>query len=104
MRAQAMELARGHRVDEPQRHRDTRGLVVTRTDCRFENAPSACPQLAPCARLIMTQPTPALRRALGRWDLTAVGVNQVIGGSIFLLPSQIAAVVGAWSPISVGLM
>jgi amino acid transporter len=38
-----------------------------------------------------------LRRALGRWDLTAVGVNQVIGGAIFLMPSQVAALIGAWS-------
>ena len=30
--------------------------------------------------------TPTLRRALGRWDLTAIGVNQVIGGAIFLMP------------------
>ena len=43
--------------------------------------------------------TPALRRALGRWDLTALGVNQVIGGAIFLWPAQVAAQVGAWSPI-----
>ena len=42
---------------------------------------------------------PALRRALGRWDLTALGVNQVIGGAIFLWPAQLAAQVGAWSPI-----
>ena len=42
---------------------------------------------------------PALRRALGRWDLTALGVNQVIGGAIFLWPAQVAAQVGAWSPI-----
>src|SRR5450759_268048 len=42
---------------------------------------------------------PALRRALGRWDLTAIGVNQVIGGAIFLWPAQVAAQVGAWSPI-----
>jgi len=26
---------------------------------------------------------PTLRRALGRWDLTAIGINQVIGGAIF---------------------
>jgi amino acid transporter len=38
-----------------------------------------------------------LRRELGRWDLTAIGVNQVIGGAIFLMPSQVAAQVGAWS-------
>jgi basic amino acid/polyamine antiporter, APA family len=40
-----------------------------------------------------------LRRALGRWDLTALGVNQVIGGAIFLWPAQVAAQVGAWSPV-----
>lgn len=38
-----------------------------------------------------------LRRILGRWDLTAVGINQVIGSGIFLLPSLVAAQVGAWS-------
>jgi amino acid transporter len=43
---------------------------------------------------------PSLIRALGRWDLTAIGVNQVIGGSIFLMPSLLAASVGAWSPWS----
>ncbi len=41
-----------------------------------------------------------LRRELGKWDLTAIGVNQVIGSAIFLLPSQVAAQVGAWSPIA----
>ena len=59
------------------RSRDTTGL--------------ACPQTMTAA--------PALRRALGRWDLTALGVNQVIGGAIFLWPAQVAAQVGAWSPI-----
>jgi basic amino acid/polyamine antiporter, APA family len=44
---------------------------------------------------------PTLRRALGRWDLTAIGINQTIGGAVFLMPSQIAAAVGAWSPIAV---
>ena len=52
----------------------------------------------------MEKKAPTLRRALGRWDLTAVGVNQVIGGSIFLLPSQVAVVLGAWSAIAIGLM
>jgi amino acid transporter len=47
---------------------------------------------------------PTLRRTLGRWDLTAIGINQVIGGSIFLLPSQVAAIIGAWSPIAVAVM
>lgn len=40
-----------------------------------------------------------LRRALGRWDLTAIGVNQVIGAAIFLLPAQVAAEIGVWSPV-----
>lgn len=47
----------------------------------------------------MQQPR-QLRRALGRWDLTAIGVNQVIGGAIFLMPSQVAAYVGNWSPLA----
>jgi basic amino acid/polyamine antiporter, APA family len=47
---------------------------------------------------------PALRRVLGRWDLTAIGVNQVIGGAIFLMPSQVAAQIGAWSPVAFVLM
>jgi basic amino acid/polyamine antiporter, APA family len=42
--------------------------------------------------------TPTLRRELGRWDLTAVGVNQVIGAAVFAQPSLYAASVGAWSP------
>jgi APA family basic amino acid/polyamine antiporter len=41
---------------------------------------------------------PSLVRALGRWDLTAIGVNQVIGGSVFLVPALVAAGVGAWAP------
>ena len=39
-----------------------------------------------------------LKRALGRWDLTAIGINQVIGGAIFLMPSQVAAQIGALEP------
>ena len=38
-----------------------------------------------------------LERALGRWDLTGIGINQVIGGAIFLIPSQVALAVGGWS-------
>jgi amino acid transporter len=41
-----------------------------------------------------------LDRALGRWDLTAIGVNQVIGGSIFLMPALVAAGVGGWGPLA----
>jgi amino acid transporter len=36
--------------------------------------------------------------------LTAIGVNQVIGGAIFLMPSQVAAQIGGWSPIAFVLM
>jgi amino acid transporter len=48
-----------------------------------------------------------LRRALGRWDLTAIGVNQVIGSAIFLLPGDVARQVGPWGPLAfmaVGLL
>jgi amino acid transporter len=41
----------------------------------------------------------SLRREIGRWDLTALGINQVIGGAIFLIPASIAAEIGTWSPI-----
>jgi APA family basic amino acid/polyamine antiporter len=39
-----------------------------------------------------------LRRELGRWDLTAIGINQVIGGAVFAMPAAVAALVGGWSP------
>jgi len=51
--------------------------------------------------------TPALRRTLGKWDLTAIGVNQVIGSAIFLLPADVARLVGPWGPLAfmaVGLL
>lgn len=40
------------------------------------------------------QTSTGLVRALGRWDLTAVGVNQVIGSGIFVLPASVALLVG----------
>jgi amino acid transporter len=43
-------------------------------------------------------PAPTLRRELGRWDLTAIGINQVIGGAVFAQPAVLAAHAGAWSP------
>lgn len=48
-----------------------------------------------------TTSAPGLQRALGRWDLTAFGVNIVIGGGVFLTPSLVAAELGNWSPIAV---
>src|SRR4051812_20822918 len=47
-----------------------------------------------------------LRRELGRWDLTAIGINQVIGGAVFAMPASVAALAGGWSPwliVAVGL-
>jgi len=41
---------------------------------------------------------PTLKRELGPWDLTAIGINQVIGGAVFAMPAVVAARVGAWSP------
>lgn len=48
----------------------------------------------------VSRPAPTLRRALGKWDLTAIGINQVIGSAVFLLPSQVAAQVGSWGPVA----
>ena len=47
-----------------------------------------------------TNAQPTLQRELGRWDLTAIGINQVIGGAIFLMPAQVAAQVGNWAPLA----
>ena len=47
---------------------------------------------------------PALRRELGRWDLTAIGVNQVIGAAIFAIPGTLAASLGGWSWIAIALV
>ena len=45
-----------------------------------------------------------LKRELGKWDLTAIGVNQVIGGAVFLMAAPLAAQIGAWSGIAVALV
>ena len=41
-----------------------------------------------------------LVRSIGRWSLTALMVNSIIGGGIFGLPSILAARLGALSPVS----
>jgi APA family basic amino acid/polyamine antiporter len=46
-----------------------------------------------------TEP-PRLVRAIGRWDLTASVVNGTIGSSIFGMPAVLAALTGAWSPVT----
>src|SRR5262245_18902409 len=40
-----------------------------------------------------------LIRALGPWDLTAIGINGVIGSGIFILPAAVASLAGTWSPL-----
>jgi basic amino acid/polyamine antiporter, APA family len=46
----------------------------------------------------------SLQRLLGRWDLTAIGINQVIGGAVFLVPAELALRLGGWSPLVVLLI
>ena len=53
---------------------------------------------------VTTQPPERLRRELGKWDLTAIGVNQVIGGAVFLMPALLVTQIGAWSAIAVALV
>jgi APA family basic amino acid/polyamine antiporter len=48
-----------------------------------------------------TVSSPALRRELGRWDLTAIGINQVIGASAYVMPAAVAGLIGGWSPLLV---
>jgi amino acid transporter len=43
---------------------------------------------------------PKLIRAVGRWDLTALAVNGIIGSSIFALPASVAQLTGSWSALA----
>jgi len=47
----------------------------------------------------VSQNSRGLVRVIGRWSLTALMVNSIIGGSIFGLPNLLAAKVGALSPL-----
>ncbi len=52
-------------------------------------------------------PNPALIRALDTLDLTAVGINGVIGAGIFLIPASIAKMLGAasiWAFLAAGFV
>jgi predicted nucleotide-binding protein len=40
----------------------------------------------------------ALRRELGRWDLTAIGINQVIGSGVFILPADVGFAIVLLTP------
>ncbi|MGB7847388.1 MAG: amino acid permease [Candidatus Acidiferrum sp.] len=48
----------------------------------------------------MTGTSHGLVRTIGRWSLTALMVNSIIGGGIFGLPSVLAARLGGLSPLS----
>ena len=48
----------------------------------------------------MTQSSRALVRTIGRWSLTALMVNSIVGVSIFKLPGDLAARLGGLSPFS----
>ncbi len=48
----------------------------------------------------MTQSSHALVRTIGRWSLTALMVNSIVGVSIFKLPADLAARLGRLSPLS----
>jgi APA family basic amino acid/polyamine antiporter len=41
-----------------------------------------------------------LVRAIGRWTLTALVVNSIVGSGIFGLPSLVSGYVGRWSPLA----
>jgi len=41
-----------------------------------------------------------LVRGIGRWDLTAIAINTIIGAGIFGLPSKVAALIGGYSLIA----
>ena len=49
----------------------------------------------------MTSPRPGLVRAIGRWSLTALTVNSVIGSGVFGLPATVAGLLGKNSVLAV---
>lgn len=48
----------------------------------------------------MTERPHGLVRTIGRWSLTALMVNSIVGVSIFKLPADLARNLGGWSPLS----
>lgn len=48
-----------------------------------------------------TNPTHQLLRAIGRWSLTALVINSIIGSGVFGLPSTVAGYLGKRSPLAV---
>jgi amino acid transporter len=54
--------------------------------------PETLPQVSHSQQLV---------RAIGRWSLTALVVNSVIGSGVFGLPSTVAGLLGTFSPVAV---
>jgi len=48
----------------------------------------------------LTEKPQGLVRTLGRWSLTALMVNSIVGVSVFKLPADLARNLGGWSPLS----
>jgi amino acid transporter len=48
----------------------------------------------------LTENPQGLVRTIGRWSLTALMVNSIVGVSIFKLPADLARNLGGWSPLS----
>ena len=48
----------------------------------------------------MTEQTPGLLRTIGRWSLTALMINSIIGSGIFGLPSVLAGRLGILAPVA----
>jgi APA family basic amino acid/polyamine antiporter len=48
----------------------------------------------------LTERPHGLVRTIGRWSLTALMVNSIVGVSIFKLPADLARNLGGWSPLS----
>ncbi len=46
---------------------------------------------------------PGLRRVVGRWEILALALNDVIGSGVYLLPMAAAALLGPWSLAAVGV-
>src|SRR5690606_12849099 len=41
-----------------------------------------------------------MRRALGRFDVTCLGLSAIVGSGIFLLPDDLYRELGVWSPLA----
>ena len=41
-----------------------------------------------------------LVRGIGRWDLTAIAINTIIGTGIFVLPAEVFGYIGSWSVLA----